>query len=130
MVHSVIPPCASAGRWLVSAGSSTRTCSVCPKMVTSYAPGSVLQHFQRAHHRAGGNFQQYPAVILRLQFVRAAQRNELSAINHAQSIAVFGIIHEMRGDEYRDPARGGIVDQLPEFSPRDGVHPRGRLIEE
>ena len=66
---------------------------------------------------------------LRLQLVRRAKRNRLSAVDERDSVAVLRLVHEVRGDHHGDPLFDEAVDVRPELAAGDRVDARGGLVE-
>ena len=66
----------------------------------------------------------------RLQLVRRAERDRLAAIDQRDAVAVFGLVHEVRGDQHGDALLDQAVDVRPELAPRDRIDAGGRLVEE
>src|SRR6185437_14144215 len=52
-----------------------------------------------------------------------------SAINERDAVAIFGLVHEMGGDEDGDALLDQAVDMRPELAPGDRIDARGRLVE-
>ena len=51
-------------------------------------------------------------------------------VHEGDAIAAGPLVHEVRGDEDRDPLVAGEIDQqLPELIAGEGIHPRGWLVE-
>ena len=53
-----------------------------------------------------------------------------AGIEDGDGVAIFGLCHEMRGDDDRDAGLGERRDALPELAPRQGIGAAGRLVEE
>ena len=64
-----------------------------------------------------------------LQLRGRAQRNHLSAKDQRQPIAVFGLLHVVRGDKDGDALLRHLVNQVPELAARDGIDSGGGLVE-
>src|ERR1035438_8558353 len=66
-----------------------------------------------------------------LQLGRAARGDQLPVENEGEAITLLGLVHVVRRDEDRHPARGReLVNQVPEEAPALRVDAAGRLVEE
>jgi len=66
----------------------------------------------------------------RHDFIPGSGDQQLAVGNVGKLVAALRLVHVMRGDQHRDAGRGEIVDLVPEFAPRLGVHPCGWLVEQ
>lgn len=69
-------------------------------------------------------------IELRRDLVRRAESDQVASREEGEAITARGLIHVVRGDEDRHPARGEFVDQLPEAATRSRIDARRRLVEE
>src|ERR1035437_4179475 len=63
-----------------------------------------------------------------LERVRASDGDQFPAIDQANAVAVLGLIHVVGGHKGGDPLAGEFVNQIPELTPADRIHSRGRLV--
>ena len=88
-------------------------------------------HCRRRRRASRTNTSSIVATLeLRLQLRRRAQRRDASVHHDRDAVAVLRLVHVVRRDEHRRPARRRRVDQLPELPARDRVDAAGRLVEE
>src|SRR5450830_825326 len=65
------------------------------------------------------------------QLGRAPRGDEPAVEDEGEAVALLGLVHGVRRDEDRHPARGReLVDEVPEEAPPPRVHATGRLVEE
>ena len=122
--------------WIVSLASSAakrRPRSACPAVsrahAAAFSPASEAStRWMKASSSDGAG------MILgrgpRFQLVGRAERDGLAAIDQGDAVAIFGLVHEMGGDEDGDALADEAVDMRPEFAPGDRIDARGRLVEE
>ena len=65
-----------------------------------------------------------------LEGLGRAAGDQLAAIDQPQAVAVFRLVHVVRGDEDGHALAGQLVDQVPELAAADRIDARGRLVEE
>ena len=70
------------------------------------------------HRRIGGSRR---VAALRLELVGRAERDLPAAIDQRDAVAIFRLVHEMRGDEHGHALLDQPVDVRPEFAPRDRI---------
>src|ERR1035437_1910416 len=72
-----------------------------------------------------------PAGERALQLGRTPRGDEPAVEDEGEAVALLGLVHVVRRDEDRHPARGReLVDEVPEEAPPARVHATGRLVEE
>ena len=64
-----------------------------------------------------------------LQFGWCAQSHNPAAKNKRKAIAIFGLLHIVRGYEYGDSLLSHLVNQFPKLATRDWINAGGWLIE-
>ena len=91
-------------------------------------PARLLDHGDEGilHRRLGAGSASPRAADLRGR----ALRQHLSGIHDRDAVAVFGLFHEMGGDDDGDALFGQRGDAPPEFAARQRVRAAGRLIQE
>ena len=65
----------------------------------------------------------------RADFRRRALRQHAAGVQDRHAVAVFGFLHEMRGDDHGDALLGERGDPLPEFAPGERIGAAGGLVE-
>ena len=61
---------------------------------------------------------------------RRSLRQHAAAVEDRDAVAIFGLFHEMRGDDDGDLLLGERRDALPELAPRQRIGAARRLVEE
>ena len=62
--------------------------------------------------------------------VRASLDDDAAIRQVHDPVAAFGLVHVVRRDQHGQAFAGHVVDQVPEFAARLGVHAGGRLVEQ
>jgi len=87
--------------------------------------------FERFEHGAGiVAFDEKDLAVDRatLEFARTAQRRELAAVDERDPIAIFGLVHIVRGDDHAHASLRERIDEVPEAAAGCGIDPGGRLV--
>ena len=95
--------------------SSATTCSPLPNRAASFTPGSCSIASMAASGPSQSTSSTSSCISSRLQRLGRAAGDQLAAIDQAQPVAVFGLVHVVRGDEDRHALAGHLVDQVPEL---------------
>ena len=88
-----------------------RSRKICP-------PCQLLEHFVHT-----------PRPVLRTEVLRGIQGFDAPVHHDGDAVAIFGLVHVVRGDKDGDALVGGAVNKLPEASAGHGVHATRRFIE-
>src|ERR1019366_10306575 len=92
--------------------------------------GSRLKQVQCRAERLAFDQQKLAFHVMALQLCGCAHRYNAPAIEEYQTVAVFGFVHIVRRDEYRDPFSDHVVNHIPELPARNGIYSGRGLIEE
>src|SRR5450830_913358 len=119
-------PCRRAG--LAHAGDSPQA----PAEEIGVLEARVAPHGRERRERLGRERHlEEPAGERALQLGRAARGDQFPVEDEGEAVALFGLVHVVRRDEDRHPARGGeLVDEVPEEAAALRVDASGRFVEE
>ncbi len=133
---------ARSGRWICrhspaaaritcapASACSTVTCRPPPKTATSETPGSFSSASMLPRMSEVTRVKDLARGERFLQLGRRAQGDHFAAVHERDAMAVFRLVHIMRGDENGVAGRGELIDQIPELPPGDGIDAAGRLIQ-
>ena len=100
-----------------------------PKTAASITPGADCRASTAAPSGSHSTRSKLALHRIPLQFRRRAQRDNLSAKDQRQAVAVFRLLHVMGSYKDSNSLLGHLMNQFPELTPRNGIDAGGRLIE-